>query len=47
MELAEQLVELAEVFAKVLALATNVTADVVTEAVASRLGYRFRGLDTN
>ena len=33
---------------KVLAdVLTDVTVDITVEAIAGRLGYRFRGLDTN
>ena len=28
-------------------IAADVTVDITTEAIASRLGYCFRGLDTN
>ena len=37
-----------EVFADVTAdVTTDIAADIAAEAVASRLGYYFRGLDTN
>ena len=38
----------AEVLTDILADVTaDVTADITAEAIASRLGYYFRGLDTN
>ena len=37
-----------EVFTDILAdVAADVAIDITIEAVASRLGYHFRGLDTN